>query len=304
MNTIPSPRRSGSEAGERLRRAAAALALLPLVMGFHVAAQEQKEQKEQQEQQEQRAAVWKVREVNFVYRSSIAIYDCAALRGRVSSIFRAIGARDDIQVTVFNCDDSMVVPEPRMGVPGMPEPRSNGSTAPNFWPGRSDPFPTQNSSREQRAHVRVRLMMPTEVTPEVLGELQKDKGRRELISRMTGNPAAKYDDPIVFAAKWQPVTLSHRSTGIEPEECELLEQMSTGVFRELGVRVVRRNHSCDRKQVSRIPPQLTVEALIGSTFESSGSPAPTAGESKDEPVAPATSDTSPAEPAPAPTTPE
>lgn len=105
-------------------------------------------------------------------------------------------------------------------------------------------------------------MMPVEVTPEVLEELKKDKSRRELISRVTDNPNVGLDEPIVFPARREHITLSRRTIDLEPEECELLDQMSRGIFRELGLRVVKGHPSCDRDRVSHIPPQLTVEALM------------------------------------------
>src|SRR5690606_11880073 len=108
----------------------------------------------------------------------------------------------------------------------------------------------------QSAHLRVSAMMPVEVTPEVIAELERDKSRRALISRVTGNPAASLNDPIVFPAARQLVTLSHKTVDLEPEDCELLEQMSSGLFPELDIRVVRRGPSCDRHEVSHIPPRL------------------------------------------------
>ena len=137
----------------------------------------------------------------------------------------------------------------------------------------------------------VRLMMPTEVTPDVLAELKKDKARRELISHATGNPAPRFNDPVLFSAQWQPVTLSHETIGLAPEECELLDLMSSSVFRELGVRVVRKRYSCEPDRVSHIPPVLVAEALLPTPYVT-GSPgqAPLKGEEGADPSAPAGSD--------------
>jgi hypothetical protein len=244
MKAIPAPSTSGSETGDRVRRASVLLPLILLVSGFHVAAEEQGVT----------AAVWKVREIDFFYRSSVAIYSCNALEARVATILRAVGARDDVQVDASHCEQSMIPQE---------EPLSTWQKTP------SDGYLNRRASREQLAHVRVRLLMPTEVTPEVLAEMERDKKRRELVSRVTGDPSAMLDDPIVFSAQRQPVTLSRQSIGLEPQECELLDQISTSVFRRLDVRVVSRGYSCGRNQISRIPPQLTVEALIGTPLPTS-----------------------------------
>jgi hypothetical protein len=165
---------------------------------------------------------------------------------------------------------------------------------------------------EQFVNVLVRLKMPVEVTPEVAEELRKDKARRELVSHVTGDPLPRFDDPIVFAAERRVVTLSRKTIGVEPIECELLDQISTRGFRELGVRVVSKNFVCERGQVSLIPPELKVEALM---FVAPGTgddrqaptgdgeradPGEPAGSSDDsaKPAEPAASEVKPAEPAP------
>jgi hypothetical protein len=198
-------------------------------------------------------AVFKAKEVDFSYRSSTAFLPCHQLRNVVTNILRAIGARDDIQVRVSDCEHFEMAAD--SGFDRWDDRR---------FPNRQfseDGFPN-NRTREQYSHIRARLMTPVELTPEVLAEIDKDKSRRELVSRVTGNPAAAMNDPIVFEAKRQPVTLSRTSLRLEPQDCQLLEQMTRSVFRELDVRVVRRNFTCDSRQESRIAPQMTVEALL------------------------------------------
>lgn len=285
MKAIPSPGASASRTCDRVQRARALLLLPLLAMASNVGAQEQS------------AAVLKLHEVDFFYRSSTAIFSCSALQGRVASLLRALGAREDVAVTVNGCD-AVVAPE-------MPEdtwqgPSDRGPSSTDRWGTSSDRWRSSSSSRfgarragrEQSAHVRVRLMMPVEVTPEVLAELEKDKSRRELVSRVTGNPAATLNEPIVFPAQRQTVTLSRQTIGIEPEDCELLEQMSTGIFKELGIRVVRRGPRCDRDQISHIPPQLTVEALM-PVMPRTPQLAPAAGQSDPDPRDPTTSESEP-----------
>lgn len=281
MKALRSPSTSGSDTVHATWRVAALLPLILLVTGLLAAAEESKAA--EVKVPEAKLAVWKVKEVNFAYRSTIAVYSCSALRDRVSSIFRAIGARDDLDVSVSNCDTSVIpMEDPR---DAWPQEDSKGA-----WRTRTDGvfnqpnnLLNQRNDRGQLAHVRVRLLMPTEVTPEVLTELERDKSRRELVSRMTGDPSARLDNPLVFPAKWQSVTLSRASVGLEPEECELLDQISTGALRELGVRVVRRTRACDHNRISRIPPQLTVEALMGIPWTSNLPQLPAAGASDPEP---------------------
>lgn len=203
-----------------------------------------------------------------MYHSALARYSCGALEGRIASIFRALGARDDVRVRASGCDVGDVPTSDPMGTWQSPTDRYRTSADP--WASSRN----RNTRYEQTADVRVSAMMPVEVTPEVLAQMDKDKSRRELISRVTRNPAASFDDPVVFAARRERVVLSHHTIGLEPEECELLEQMSSTAFRKLGMRVVGGGSSCSRDQVSHIPPQLTIETLMPVRLEGPKLPPP------------------------------
>lgn len=215
--------------------------------------------------EEQTAAVLKRHELDFTYRSSVAPMSCTELQGRVASVFRALGAREDVEVRVTNCAAVITPDMPGDDWSGQSDPWRSSSdpfeTSSDRWRTGSDRFRDRRTGREQTSYIRVSLMMPVEVTPEVLEEIKRDKSRRELVSRVTGDPSARMDEPIVFPAQRQPVTLSRRTLDLEPHECELLDQMSTTALRELGMKVVSRPR-CDRRRISHIPPQLTVEALM------------------------------------------
>jgi hypothetical protein len=234
--------------------------------------------------QEPVPAVWKARELYFSYSSSTAIYSCSALAGRVAGIFREVGARDDIKVRVNDCSEA-IVPTDDAVVNDRMSRNSSQALADHYLNRKTDP--------RQYVHVYVHMMIPTQVTPQVLEELKKDKSRRELVAHVTGNPAARFNDPIMFAAEWQPVTLSHKTIGLEPEDCELIDQMSPTVFREIGVRPVHEGFSCSPN--SHIAPELVLEALLVSEKGMGRAPA-AAGEEGDDSV-PANSGDKRAEPA-------
>ena len=245
MNAIPAPSASTPlqhQAAAWPRRVASLLALALVVTGFPSAAQEPAKsaqeppgatQEPTSAEQEFITAVWKSRQLSFTYSSATSIYSCSALRGRVSDILRAVGARDDMRVSVNDCREGMMPPDARLDDRGGWQ-----SSRP-----ATDRYLNPSTDR-QLVHVSIRVMMPTEVTPAVLEELKKDKSRRELLSHVTGDPAAKFNDPVAFPAQWQPVTLSHKTIGLEPEECELIDEMSPTVFRQLGLKVVRKNSTC------------------------------------------------------------
>jgi hypothetical protein len=205
--------------------------------------------------QDEVAAVFKAHELRFVYRSLVNPLDCNQLRNHIAGILRAVGARDDIKVVVTNCE-LFLSPDQD---PGW-----------DSWD-RASPLDRFGYSRErlQLSNVRVELMFPVEATPAVLAEIDKDKSRRELISRVTGNPAAALNDPIIFPTQRREVTLSYSTIRLRPEDCELLEQMIPTVFRQLDVKVVSRQLYCDPHQRSHFSPKVVVETLWPK-----GAPAP------------------------------
>jgi hypothetical protein len=277
MNAIRAPSTPGNSSSQqrRARLASAVFALTSLAVTVDVAAQEPI------------AAVWKERSVSFTYSSLTTVYACEAMAGRVSSILRALGARDDIKVTVGACSHASTPADVQVNA----DPHIPGASR-TTWVPEPDSFRPSSADQRHLAIVRILLMMPTEATEEVLAELQKDKSRRELVARVTANPAARFDDPVLFHAQRQLVTLSHDTIGIETSECDLLHQMSTDIFPQLGVRVVDRGVSCSAD--SRVAPKLVVEALVASPFEA---PAPPPiGTEVPGPGAPATSDDAPAAP--------
>jgi len=232
-------------------------------------------------------AVWKEREIFFFYRSAISVYSCDALRNRVASILYAVGARPDLQIKVSECSQSSMMPD------AATIDRGRGT-----WEPASSSAYVPRPDRQQVANVRVRLSMPVEMTPDVVVEMKADKSRRELISRVTGNPIARFNDPIPFAAERRVVTLSRKTIGLEPAECELLDQLVTSSFNELDLHVLRRRYACDRNRISHIPPMLEVEVLVPAPLVSrDDQPAPADSGAESDPGVPAASDDKPASPA-------
>lgn len=209
-------------------------------------------------------AVWRVREVRFSYNSTRSIYTCSALEQRVKSIFLALGARDDLEVRASSCDETLLNQEfdtsldhGRRWDPNRTWRRESAWEDPHDRLGER----ARSRKREQNAYVRARVLMPVEITHEVMQEIKRDKSRRELISRVTGDPTAKQNNPVWFPAHWQPIKLSRQTIGLAPEECELLDQMSTTVFRQLGLRVTGKSRRCSPFG-SNISPEMTIEALV------------------------------------------
>jgi hypothetical protein len=195
------------------------------------------------------AAVLKLREVDFIYRTVTNFLACDELRRDVAVILRALGARDDVQVRVNDCELFL-----------MPD-----DTSPQWdrWHHEDPAEHLRNNGEDHRqfSTVRVKVMFPIEATPEVMAEIDKDKSRRDLISRVTGDPTMGLNDPIVFPAERREVTLSNSTIRLRPEHCELLEQMLPSLARQLGFKVLRKQLSCDRYGRSQFAPKVTVEVL-------------------------------------------
>jgi hypothetical protein len=213
-------------------------------------------------------AVLKARDASFVYRSSTRLLTCDQLRQRIGNIMRAVGARQDVEVRADDCDSfidptDMMGPGGRMGRgsrnPMDPFDRSSSSPLDR---GRSSRNDLSDRNRPQSTPVRIRLMMPVEVTSDIVEEVERDKARRELISRVQGNRNAAMNDAIFFPAERREVELSHDTIDLDPIDCELLEQLSMAVFRKLDLKVTNRSLACDPRERSYINPSLTVEALL------------------------------------------
>ena len=204
------------------------------------------------EEPKQIAAVFKLREVQFVYRTMVNFFACDQLRRDVAVILRALGARDDVQVRVNNCE-LVLTPDQQASVDGWDR----------FHPERL-PDPARNfddDEQQQFSTIFVKAMFPTEATPEVLKEMEKDKSRRDLISRVTGDPAAALNDPIMYPAERKQITLSQGTLRLRAEHCELLEQMLPSLARKLDFKVIGKNVACDRYGRSQFAPKVTVEVL-------------------------------------------
>jgi len=208
-------------------------------------------------------AVLKMRESDFVYRSQLYNMSCDELRNGVAVILRAVGARDDVQVRVSNCNYGGA---PEMVLGGGTQSQTPGSTWDNNWDRSTRQQSPMDRMRSETPTVSIPVhiwaMMPVPADSKVMKEMEKDKARRELISKVTGNMNAAMNDPILFAAKRQQVTLSHDTIKLEPQHCQLLDQMITHVFRDFDLKAVHKNMNCDPHQKSNFPPSATVDALL------------------------------------------
>jgi hypothetical protein len=88
----------------------------------------------------------------------------------------------------------------------------------------------------------------------------KDKSREELLKRLGVKSGVDQDQ---FPATEQVIDLSReRTAGLQPGDCELIEQLTRDVFPKLGIKIVEGDKRCFPNQVPISTPRLKVSALI------------------------------------------
>lgn len=218
--------------------------------------------------QEPIAAALKLHEADFVYRTTRNYLACDELQNGVAVILRALGARDDVEVRVTNCSYSQI---PDATISNDPGSTWNNQNWDRSTRQQSPMERMRGQTHNQSTALHIRAMLPVPANKQIMKEMEQDKARRELISRVTGNLAAALNDPILFPATRQQVTLSHDTIKLEPEHCELLDQMISSVLRRFDMRVTRKSLSCDPHQRSSFPPSATIETLLPVGYVMPGS---------------------------------
>jgi hypothetical protein len=54
-------------------------------------------------------AVWKPQRMNFVYRGYSTLYSCRSLQQKLATILTTVGARGDIELRAYSCDDELAI---------------------------------------------------------------------------------------------------------------------------------------------------------------------------------------------------
>jgi hypothetical protein len=168
-------------------------------------------------------ALWKPQQLEFYFQSFTTFYSCSGLEAKVKRLLIAVGAQRDLKVNTRGC------------------------------------FASSEIARMPR--VEIALTSPVEVSPEVLAELDKTRGTRELTARVRGDSKQADVQEEQFAAQWQRVSLSRGKLNLEPGDCELIEQLKKKVFPKLAIRIVEDEIECVPNQITMTQPRLVVEAL-------------------------------------------
>ena len=199
---------------------------------------------------EQVAAVLKTHEVRFVYRSFVNVFACDELRNHIAVILRALGARDDVQVRINDCQ-IVVIPGRHLATG-----TARTATIPPIFFATATFDQRQTSTRARAGDVSDR------------GDAAGAGGDRE--GQVAPRPHLARDGRPGAGAQ-RPDRVSRRAqagdvvAGIDPPAPRALRAARAddprAVFRELDIKVVSKQLSCDRYGRSRLAPKLTVEVL-------------------------------------------
>ncbi len=171
-------------------------------------------------------AILKPQEIGFYYQSFTSFYSCDGLETKLKRILKALGANQDVGVEARGCDAG------------------------------------SGSQIARSPYVTIRIISPVEATPQALAELEKGRAQRELAAKVRGNRSKLTDAEAQFQGTWKPVSLSRGQLGLEPGDCELIDELRKKVLPKLGVRIVKDDVSCTPNQINRSQPRLEVEALV------------------------------------------
>jgi hypothetical protein len=167
-------------------------------------------------------AIWKQQQISFYFTSFTTYYACTSLENRIEQLLKALGAKAKVRVRSPDCPQR---------VASMP-------------------------------HVVIDVSSPVEATPAAIAERDKNKGTRELAARVQGKSPEEIEGLDQFAAQWKRLSLSRGKLGLEPGDCELIDELRRKVLPKLAVRVVDKDAQCTPHQLSLSQPRLEVEALV------------------------------------------
>lgn len=170
-------------------------------------------------------AIWIEQKVSFNYFATTTHYSCDGLRDKIRWILRQLGVLDGSRVTVRSCDHSR---GPRLA-----------------------PL------------VRIELVVPQRVTPELLATLADSRSRRELLARVRNERFVVGNTEAQFPARTRRVAFDDDAwrSRIQPGDCELLAQLRDKVFVPLGMNIVEDRINCSPGHVVRGSIDIDLEVL-------------------------------------------
>lgn len=167
-------------------------------------------------------AVWKAQQVNFEYRGYSTIYSCQSLEDKLEVILRSVGAREDLQLRSYACNEAIGVARFQVSL-------------------QSPVVASDANIRELTTHDA-----KDELVARVNGEklaTHEDVQRFEAVWKT-----------VSFARD--------RDMRLERGDCELVQQLRRQILPRMSVQIMKDNVSCSTNLGNAGRPRLTVSALV------------------------------------------
>jgi hypothetical protein len=167
-------------------------------------------------------AVWKPQRMNFEYRGYSTTYSCRSLEHKLELILRSVGAREDVQLIGYACDEQI------------------GSAR----------FQILLQSPVVASEQNLRELTTHDAKDELVARVNGEK-----------LPSAA-DLPRFTAVWKTVSFARDRRMRLERGDCELVRQLRRQILPRMSVHIVKDNVRCSSSMGNIGPPRLTVSALV------------------------------------------
>lgn len=167
-------------------------------------------------------AVWKPQQMTFEYRGYSTTYSCRSLEDKLELILRTVGARADVQLHGYACDEQIGIARFQILL-------------------QSPVVASEENLRELTAH---------DSKDELIARVNGEK----LSSAAEIPRFAAVWKTVSFARD--------RRMRLERGDCELVQQLRRQILTRMSVHIVKDNVRCSSSMGNIGPPRLTVSALV------------------------------------------
>ncbi|MBM0103878.1 hypothetical protein JM946_03950 [Steroidobacter sp. S1-65] len=167
-------------------------------------------------------AIWKAQQLSFEYRGDSTVYSCRGLQDKLVMILRTVGAREDVQLHGFVCDEQLSIARFQVSM-------------------KSPVIASEENVREATEH-------------DFKDELVARASGEKLASAADLERFPAVWKTVSFARD--------RNMRLERGDCELVQQVRQQILPRMSVRIVRDKVRCSSSVGPVGPPRLTVSALV------------------------------------------
>lgn len=167
-------------------------------------------------------AVWKPQQMNFEYRGYSTSYSCRGLENKLELILRTVGAREDVQLQGYACDEQIGIARFQILL-------------------QSPVVATEENLRELTTH---------DAKDELVARVNDEQ--MPTVADLPRFPAVW--KTVSFARD--------RRMRLERGDCELVQQLRRQILPRMSVHIIKDDVRCSTSIGNIGPPRLTVSALV------------------------------------------